>query len=185
VEGVTVVGLTTGGSVPAVSFVGCRCVRSGMTHRKESRSTAKNSFASPPVETRQCPLHYPDPRLPTCIQPAIARSCRRKPPPLMLSTPTRAPSHLLPAMLEQASHGHWCLCTASLLVEENSGACSTRHESPSRLLRRFRRRAPPRKGACGLPNHRTSLLFLTALQEFETRLLLCRPKRIARLKPNR
>ena len=119
-------------------------------------------------------------------QPAIGseHSCRWKAP-LMLSTPTRAPSHLLPAMLEQAIHGHRCLCNALLLVEENWGACSTRHESPSRLLRRFRRRAPPRKGACGLPNHRTSLLFLTALQEFETRLLLCRPKRIARLKPNR
>jgi hypothetical protein len=25
------------------------------------------------------------------------------------------------------------------------------------LLRRFRRRAPPRKDACELPNHRTSL----------------------------
>src|SRR6476660_9740062 len=95
----------------------------------------------------------------------------------MLSTPTHAPSHLLPAMLWQAIHGHRCLYNALLLVEENWGACSTQHESPSRLLRRFRRRAPPRKGACELPNHRTSLLFLTALQEFEARLPLCRPKR--------
>ena len=69
------------------------------------------------------------------------------------------------------------LFNALLLVEENWGACSTQHESPSRLLRRFRRRAPPRKGARELPNHRTSLLFLTALQEFEARLPLCRPKR--------
>jgi hypothetical protein len=37
----------------------------------------------------------------------------------MLSTLIRAPSRLLPAKLEQAVHGHRCLCDALLLVEEN------------------------------------------------------------------
>ena len=50
----------------------------------------------------------------------------------MLSTPARVPSRLLPPMLEQAVHGRRCLYNALLLVEENWGACSTRHESPSR-----------------------------------------------------
>jgi hypothetical protein len=62
----------------------------------------------------------------------IGRSCRwigRVP--LMLSTLIRAPSRLLPAKLEQAVHGHRCLCDALLLVEENWDACSRRHENPS------------------------------------------------------
>jgi hypothetical protein len=47
----------------------------------------------------------------------------------MLSILIRVPSRLLPAKLEQAVHGHRCLCDALLLVEENSDACSRRHET--------------------------------------------------------
>ena len=145
-----------------------------MTHRTDNRSTGKK-VQRPALRLGHWPLRHPNRRLPTCI-----RSCPGKaPPPYVIHPNSRA------FAFAAAIHSHRCLCNALLLVEENWGACSTRHESPSRLLRRFRRREPPRKGACELPNYRTSLLFLTALQEFETRLLLCRPKRKIELEPNR